>query len=186
VLLLGHSLGGQVALLHLALTEQSNVDGVVLVAVGLPYFRSYRRGRRLAVLGFTQYIAGVSALLRIWPGWGFGGRQARGVIRDWGHTARTGRFPAMRGVDVEAGLRRVQTPTLAVSVDHDQFTPAPTLDHLVAKLTAAPVVREHYSTEQAGAPLDHFLWVRAAAPLASRIAKFARVEVMGLNRRGGA
>jgi len=71
-----------------------------------------------------------------------------------------------------AALARLATPVLAVSVDDDQFTPFPTVDHLCAKLTAAPVERVHFSADEAGAPLDHFLWVRASAPLATRIADF--------------
>ncbi|MDG4780281.1 alpha/beta fold hydrolase [Micromonospora sp. WMMD961] len=171
-LLVGHSLGGQAALLHLALHGDDGVDGLALIAVGIPYWRSYPGRRGLGVLPYTQGIAATAALLRVWPGWGFGGRQARGVIRDWAHTARTGRFPRLDGTDTEAAVRAVRTPVLAVSVDDDQFTPHETMDHLCAKLTGASVMRERYTVERAGAPLDHFSWVRAGAPLARRIAEF--------------
>jgi predicted alpha/beta hydrolase len=173
VLLLGHSLGGQACALHLALAAgDSIVDGLVLVAVGLPYWRDYRSGVR-TVLPMTQTVNAVSALLGVWPGWGFGGRQARGVIRDWAYTARTGRYPALDGMDVEAALATVRTPVLAVSVEHDQYTPPSTMDRLCGKLRAATVEREHYTAAQAGGQLDHFRWVRAARPLAGRIATFA-------------
>ncbi|MFC0533855.1 alpha/beta hydrolase family protein [Phytohabitans kaempferiae] len=168
-IVLGHSLGGQAALLHLALAGQSDVDGVVLMAVGLPYWRVYPR-RRLGVLAMTQAIGVTSAALRVWPGWGFGGRQARGVIRDWAHTARTGRFPRLGGVDAEAALGALRTPVLAISVDHDQYTPHETLDHLCGKLRAAEVTRERHAI--AGA--DHFTWVRAADPVADRIAAWTQ------------
>jgi predicted alpha/beta hydrolase len=181
VLLLGHSLGGQACALHLALADKthgSTVDGLVLVGVGLPYWRDYTGQSRL-VLPYTQAIAGVTALLGVWPGWGFGGRQARGVIRDWAYTARTGRFPTIDGINAEAALGRVRTPVLAISIEHDQFTPPSTMDRLCAKLSAAPVEREHYTAAQAGARLDHFTWVRAGAPLAARIAAFAAAPGAG-------
>ncbi|MEU8219058.1 alpha/beta fold hydrolase [Micromonospora taraxaci] len=171
-LLIGHSLGGQAALLHLALHGGEEVDGLALIAVGIPYWRTYPGRRGLGVLPYTQGIAATAALLGVWPGWGFGGRQARGVIRDWAHTARTGRFPRLDGTDTEAAVRAVRTPVLAISVDDDQFTPHETMDYLCAKLTGAPVTRERYTVEQAGAPLDHFTWVRASASLARRIAEF--------------
>ncbi|GAB4101414.1 alpha/beta fold hydrolase [Micromonospora taraxaci] len=171
-LLVGHSLGGQAALLHLALHGGDEVDGLALIAVGIPYWRSYPGPRGLGVLPYTQGIAATAALLGVWPGWGFGGRQARGVIRDWAHTARTGRFPRLDGTDTEAAVRAVRTPVLAVSVDDDQFTPHETMDYLCAKLTGDPVTRERYTVERAGAPLDHFTWVRASASLARRIAEF--------------
>jgi predicted alpha/beta hydrolase len=172
VLLVGHSLGGQACLLHLAFGDPG-VAGLALVAVALPYWRLYRWSRR-PVLPYSQAIAGVTALMGYWPGWTFGGRQARGVIRDWAYTARTGRYPTLAGADAEAALRRVTTPVLAISIEGDQYTPPSTMDHLAAKLAAAPVVREHYTAALAGAPLGHFAWVRAGGALAERIAAFAR------------
>jgi predicted alpha/beta hydrolase len=178
-LLLGHSLGGQATLLHLALHGADRVDGLALLAVGMPYWRTYPGRRRYGVLPYTQGIAAVAGALGVWPGWGFGGRQARGVIRDWARTGRTGRFPTLDGVDGEAAVGRLTLPVLAVSVDDDQYTPHPTVDHLCAKLTAAPVTRHRYTVAEAGAPLDHFGWVRAGLPLTRRVADFAA----GLPRR---
>jgi predicted alpha/beta hydrolase len=174
VYLVGHSLGGQAALLHAALTDESDVDGLALVAVGLPYWRVYPRRVRVGVLGFTQAIAGVTALLRVWPGWSFGGVQARGVIRDWAFSARHGRYPRLRGEDTQAALGRLALPVLAISVDDDQFTPSPTVDHLCAMLGSAHLERVHVTAAEAGARLDHFLWVRACAPIAARVAAFVR------------
>jgi predicted alpha/beta hydrolase len=92
-ILLGHSLGGQACVMRLARSQQG-VDGLVLVAVGMPYWRIYGR-QRLGVFGYTQGITALTALLRVWPGWSFGGKQARGVIRDWGYTGRHGAFPPL-------------------------------------------------------------------------------------------
>jgi predicted alpha/beta hydrolase len=171
--LIGHSLGGQACALHLALDETSEVDGLALVAVGVPYWRLYSGRRRIGVLPYIQGIGVAARVLRVWPGWGFGGRQAAGVIRDWASTSRTGRYPRLGGVDVEAALAEVRTPVLAIDVEGDQFTPASTVDHLVRKMRSAPATREHYSAAEAGAPLDHFKWARAGGPLAQRIAAWA-------------
>lgn len=185
-LLLGHSLGGQAALLHTALIggtaadRGAVVDGLALIAVGLPYWRTYPGPFGFGVLPFTQGIALTTRLLGVWPGWGFGGRQARGVIRDWAFTARVGRLPQIDGVDPEPALRRLRTPVLAVSVEHDGYTPAPTIDHLCGYLDHAPIRRDHYTSAEAGRRMDHFTWVRSAAPLASRVADFAA----GLSRHG--
>ena len=64
-------------------------------------------------------------------------------------------------------------------MDDDQYTPHATMDHLCAKLAAAPVTRSRYTVAEAGAALDHFTWVRAGLPLARRVAGFAA----GLPRR---
>ncbi|SCL32494.1 Predicted alpha/beta hydrolase [Micromonospora nigra] len=172
-LLLGHSLGGQAAVLHLALHGDRDVDGLVLVASGIPYWRDFTGLRGYGILPFTHGIAATARVLGFWPGWGFGGRQARGVIRDWAHTARTGRFPLLDGVDAEAAVGEVRTPVLAISVDGDQYTPHATLDRLCGKLTRATVRRERLTPEQTGVAVDHFTWVRAGTPLADRVADFA-------------
>jgi predicted alpha/beta hydrolase len=165
VVLLGHSLGGQACLMHLA-RSQEGVDGLILIAVGLPYWRLYGR-QKLGVYGFTQGINAVSKLLGVWPGWRFGGRQARGVIKDWAYTGRHGRFPA--SVGAEEKLSAINLPVLAISVEGDQYTPRGTMDFLVSKLESAKVRREHLTRAAAGTGIDHFKWVRAGGPLAEMI-----------------
>jgi predicted alpha/beta hydrolase len=171
LVLLGHSLGGQLCLLHLARATAAegaaDIDGLALVAVGLPYWRIYPGRSSLRVLALTRAVHLSTTLLRVWPGWGFGGRQARGVIRDWAYTARTGRFPQLSGVDTDAAVAAVRAPVLAVSLQRDYYTPASTLDHLLSKLTAAPVLREHYQGEA-----DHFNWARTDGPIAERVTRF--------------
>ena len=149
VLLLGHSLGGQAAVLHVARTGGDGIAGIVLIAVGLPWFRSYPGRRKVGVLVFTQAIVALAAIVGFWPGWGFGGRQARGVIRDWGYTARHGRFPDISGVDPTRSLAAISTPVLAISVEHDRYTPTPTVDHLAAMMPSAGVERRHLTSAEA-------------------------------------
>jgi predicted alpha/beta hydrolase len=178
-LLIGHSLGGQLCALHLALNDwpagaapavhgAGGVDGLALIAVGLPYWRLYPGRRSGSLLAYTQAITATTKLLGVWPGWTFGGRQARRVIEDWGYTARYGRYPRLDGVDVEAALAKVATPVLAVSVEPDQYTPPSTLDHLCARLRAAPITREHYAADG----IDHFKWAKHGEPLARRVAEW--------------
>ncbi|GIG60741.1 hypothetical protein Lfu02_51130 [Longispora fulva] len=168
VLLAGHSLGGQLASLHLSRVGTAGVDGLLLLATGLPYYRVYKQ-RRLGVLAFSHTIYAGASLIGYWPGWGFAGRQSRGVIRDWAYTSRHGRFPRLAGVDAEAALATVDLPVLAVSVAGDHFTPSSTLEHLVGKLSGARVTRTHYRAPER---VDHFTWVRAADPLAAQVARF--------------
>jgi predicted alpha/beta hydrolase len=171
--LMGHSLGGQAAAVHLAVTGRSDVDGLALVAVGLPYWRCYPARRRLPLLAMTQSIALTGAVLGVWPGWGFGGRQAAGVMRDWAHTARVGSYPRVAGVDAEAALRDLRAPVFSVDVEGDRLTPATTVDQLVGKMPSATVTRVHYAADEAGAALDHFAWAKHGAPLAARIRTWA-------------
>jgi len=170
--LLGHSLGGQMCALHLALAASGRASttgnapaGLILVAVGLPYWRTYRR-RRLALLAFSQAIVAVTAVCRVWPGWAFGGKQSRGVMLDWGYTVRRGRFRPTPGT--RADLRLVSTPVLGISVAEDRLTPRGTLDLLCAQLSGAPVTRVHL--DEAG--LDHFSWVRRPEAVSDRVVSY--------------
>jgi predicted alpha/beta hydrolase len=163
--LLGHSLGGQLATLHLALAP-ADAAGLILVAVGLPYWRGYPSWhRRLAVLGLTQATAAVATINRVSPGWAFAGRVARGVITDWAYTARHGHFPPIDGAAADLGALR--TPVLAVSMPLDTFTPGELLDQLCARFTAAEVERVRLT-----AAVDHFSWVRSPDAVLGHVVRF--------------
>ncbi|HEY3504564.1 MAG TPA: alpha/beta fold hydrolase [Actinocatenispora sp.] len=172
-LLIGHSLGGHAAALHLALGGSG--AGLALIASGTPWKRYYPGWSGVGLRAVTPVITGLSAGLGYWPGHrlGFGGRQSRGIMRDWAYVVRTGDFPALDGIDVDARLADVKVPVLGVSVEGDRLTPAPTLDHFTDKFTGTAVTRHHYTTAESGAPMNHFRWTRAAAPLIARILAFA-------------
>ena len=180
-LILGHSLGGQLGLLHLALTGRRDVDGITLVASCLPYWRNYPTWTGWVVLPVTLTIHALTRVLGFWPGWAFGGRQSRGVVRDWAHSVRTGRFPALAGVDPMPALARLDVPVVYVSVDNDRLAPHELVDTSGELLSTASVRRERYTAAEAGGTVDHFRWTRASAPLARRIAAFT-AEVTTLHR----
>jgi predicted alpha/beta hydrolase len=175
LLLAGHSLGGQLAVLHAALTGGAGIAGLVLLTAAPPYWRSYPAPMRYGVLPYIQGIGTTATLLGVWPGWGFGGRQARRVMTDWAATARRGRFGRLDGLDLEPAIGKLPTPVLAISVEPDQYLPRAAVDAFTARLTAAPVEREHYTAAALGATIDHFRWVRASGPIAARIAEFAKL-----------
>jgi predicted alpha/beta hydrolase len=166
LLLVGHSLGGQVGLIHAA-TSGHGIAGVVLVAVGIPYWRAYPGRRKFRILAMTQGIGAASAVLGVWPGWGFGGRQAGRVMTDWARTARTGGYG-----EADAALARLTTPVFAASVDGDDLVPAQVVDYLAGKLRAAPVERAHFTAADLGNPVNHFSWTRSSRPIVERIAKW--------------
>ncbi|MFD4483368.1 alpha/beta fold hydrolase [Streptomyces sp. NPDC058471] len=174
--LLGHSLGGQLGLIHAALGIGPGVDGVALVASGSVWFRAYGPLRGPLLLIGELFAAATTTLLGRWPGTrlGFGGNQPKGVMRDWARQGRTGRYSSPGSPhDYEAALGALALPVLAVSVEGDTWAPVAALDHLVGKVPGARVTRRRYSVQEAGARLDHFLWTRAGGALAKRVAAWA-------------
>lgn len=175
--LLGHSLGGHVAMLYAA-ERPERVNGVALLASGSVWFRSFEGSRVWRNLIGTQLVATFSSVAGYWPGhrFGFGGRQPVDVMRDWARQCRTGRY-TLKGsrTDYESALRRLRIPVLTVTVEGDDLAPASSVDHLSGKAGKCARTRRHYTPEFAGVDkLGHFRWVRASAPLSRWIADWIK------------
>ena len=82
-IVLGHSLGGQLGLLH-ASAHPGKTAAVALVASGAIDFRGFSFPSNLKILASVQAIRLVSSVLGYFPGTrlGFGGTEARTVMRD--------------------------------------------------------------------------------------------------------
>ncbi|WP_055696907.1 MULTISPECIES: alpha/beta hydrolase family protein [Streptomyces] len=174
--LLGHSLGGQLGLVHASLGLGPGVDGVALVASGSVWFRAYGGPRVPGLLLAELLIPATATVLGRWPGTrlGFGGNQPKGVMRDWARQGRTGRYTAKGSLlDYEAALSDLELPVLAVTVEHDTYAPASAVDHLLSKVPRARLTRRHYTAQEAGGRLDHFAWTRAGGALAKQVAAWA-------------
>ncbi len=159
--LLGHSLGGQLATLHLA-RQPDSLAGLILVASCTVYWRNWGpwRGRMLYALASGYALA--ARTLGYFPGkrLGFGGTEAKTVMRDWAHKARTGEY-APRGAtfDYEARLREVTCPILGLTIEGDNWAPPAALRHLLDKMPSADVTQRVVGPDPAHA-LDHFRWAR--------------------------
>ncbi|WP_243789155.1 alpha/beta fold hydrolase [Saccharopolyspora gloriosae] len=174
--LLGHSLGGQIAMLFAA-AHPGRVRGVTLLASGSVWFRSFPGLQGWKNLVATQAVAALCTVLGHWPGerFGFGGRQPSGIMQDWARQGRTGRYRLGGSrFDYEKALRELNIPLLTVSVEGDELAPDSSVDHLAAKAVASPRTRRHYSCEVAGAPkLGHYAWVYNSGVLVDWITDWA-------------
>ena len=158
----GHSLGGQLACMHAAMSPGS-IRAVWLVASGAPYWRAFPWPMRcwfpLAVR-FLQWLAQRRGFL---PGRriGFGGNEAAGVMTDWARTALSGRYAAFGiDVDIEAALSAFHGEVRALTLAKDWMAPPGSLRFLLSKLAKACIAEAHFSDAQAGAPADHFAWMK--------------------------
>ena len=171
-LLGGHSLGGQLACVYAGL-HPAQVAGLVLVASGAPYWRNFRHAW---LIGAAYAAAPVlAALFGHFPGRriGFGGNEARGVIRDWARSGRTGRYAADGMGDLEVGMATFAAPVLALRLRDDWLGPAASLEWLLGKLPGADATRGVLVPEVLHGPADHFGWMKSPQPVAARIARWA-------------
>jgi len=174
VFLFGHSLGGQVAVLHAA-ARPDQVDGAVIVAAGSVYHGGWSGLKRLGILAFTQFAGSLAGLLGYFPGKrvGFGGTEAKALMQDWARLARSGRFDLSgAGLDYEAALSQLPLPVLGLSFEDDSFAPHRAQKNLLDKLVRARVTHLPLSERDTGARLDHYNWIKRPEPVVSRVTQW--------------
>lgn len=163
----GHSLGGQMACMRLGLAALSGDPNIPtslwLAASGAPYWPTWPMPQRLAmplIYRFLPWLAQVNGTL---PGRriGFGGTEARSLIRDWGRTALSGAYAA-RGIeaDLEAGMAQVRVDARAVRMTDDWLVPRASQDFLLGKLPLARVEAVELGALELGVRADHFAWMK--------------------------
>ncbi|MEN5207543.1 alpha/beta fold hydrolase [Stenotrophomonas terrae] len=159
----GHSLGGQLSCCYAGLRE-TELDALWLVASGTPWWRSFPppRGWLLPLAyRFLPWLAQRNGTL---PGRrvGFGGTEARGLIRDWARVGLSNHYAAQNlPIDLEAGMRRISAPTRAVVMDHDWLAPVSSMQQLLAKLPASAHSLKLLSSAELGVVADHFHWMKS-------------------------
>ncbi|HEU4669148.1 MAG TPA: alpha/beta fold hydrolase [Dyella sp.] len=171
----GHSLGGQLGALCAAL-HPASFDGLVLVASGSPFWRTFPLGRLIYLAyGVAPLLAALRGHL---PGrrLGFAGNEARGVTTDWARSGRTGRYAAAGlDMDLERALARLSLPVLGIRFEDDWLVPPASLEWLLGKLPQAPAKRVELGAGVLdGRPPDHFAWMKSPEAVAATIADWWR------------
>ncbi len=159
----GHSLGGQLACVF-AGQHPTVFARYWLVATGTPYWRTFPapRGWTLPlVYRFLPWLAQRQGVLhgrRL----GFGGTEARGLIRDWARVGLTNRYAADgMAQDLEGDMRQLQGSAAAVVLADDWFAPAGSMQGLLAKLPQAPSTLSVLAASALGTRADHFAWMKS-------------------------
>lgn len=162
----GHSLGGQLACVRLglmALHGRAMPEALWLVASGSPYWRTWPMPRKLGLSWMYRFLPWLAQVNGTLPGRriGFGGSEARGLIRDWARTGLSGRYAAHGvGEDLEAGMARVEIQARSVRLDDDWLVPRASQDYLLSKLPRARAESTDMDARELGARADHFAWMK--------------------------
>ena len=161
----GHSLGGQLAACFLGM-QPDVFARLWLVASGTPDWRSFPAPMRYLLPGLYQFTPWLADRRGALPGrkLGFGGEEARTLIRDWARVGLSGRYAAA-GVDtdLEAALAKVKVQAQAVVLEHDRCAPARSTQALLGKLPQSPASQVSLQCADLGIRADHFAWMKRPA-----------------------
>jgi predicted alpha/beta hydrolase len=165
----GHSLGGQLACCRLAVAPRA-AAALWLVGSGAPYWRAFPPPRRWGLPFAYRFLPWLAQVRGALPGRriGFGGNEARSLIRDWSRTALGGRYAAAGlDFDLEAGLAAIRVPVRAAMLRDDWLAPRSSLRFLLSKLPHSPCEVATFDAQTLGTEANHFAWMRAPDAIAA-------------------
>lgn len=163
IYLFGHSLGGQLSCLY-ASKQPSKVNGLILSATCSVYYGGWNGPSRYQILAGTQFANLVAGIMGFFPGKkvGFGGTEARTVIKDWSRQSRTGIYRISNDeFDYEKALSELAIPVLSVSYEGDNLAPKGAVEHLLQKMKSAQIEHIHLErNDPRNDGFNHFNWAK--------------------------
>lgn len=128
---IGHSLGAHAGTLAAA-TGSIDVEALVTVAGGNIHYRNWSGAGALKVLSVSHLFTAIVGLMGYLPGqyFGFGGPQAKTLIREWARLIATGSFSHIS----EFSETESNTPMLSIGIAGDTFAPEKSIAGLASVL----------------------------------------------------
>ncbi|AWB83082.1 alpha/beta fold hydrolase [Corynebacterium liangguodongii] len=178
VVLLSHSMGGQIGTLFLSspAARALNVRGLMGVGAGSPYWKAFDgKTRRTLRVGATLMDA-VSRVMGYWPAGPLDianyGRQARAHVAEWARLSRTNSVAHIAGEDYVEALLRVTVPVLYTRFNNDDDCTLASADALAMHVPSA-----HPRVEQLEGGLGHNRWAREPEVVGRRLIRFVEEEL---------
>ena len=170
IILVGHSLGGQIQSLYISRFPQ-NCNQLVLIAANSVYYKGWDKKTSQKIKMAGTFFYPLSKLLGYFPGQviGFGGREARTVMKDWTHNLKTGGYRLTNSIfDYDSALKEATPNILCISFENDKLiAPKQSVINLLNKFNdKANKEHLHFTSGEIDIPnLDHFNWAKQPTPL---------------------
>ncbi|NRA68317.1 MAG: alpha/beta fold hydrolase [Pseudobacteriovorax sp.] len=169
---LGHSLGGQICLLHAA-HSGIPLEGVAGIAAGSNFFTTVGGLHRFRRFGEIFIARTIAQTLGYFPGdkLKFAGLAGKHMILDWSYEGLTGRYRVINSdVDLDEKMNRLALRVLFLSLSGDTYVPAGSAARLARKLLAADVELKELQASDFGLKVfDHFRWVKQPKPIVDEL-----------------
>ncbi|WP_344197993.1 alpha/beta fold hydrolase [Aeromicrobium alkaliterrae] len=166
VIVLGHSLGGQIAA-GLSLTSSDaddRPDAFVGIGTSTPFFRRYPHAG-IPVLAAGAMAWPLTLAFGYLPKPAFGAPGARTLMREWGRWAVTGRPPFRAD-------GRFDVPSLIIKLQADPYAVSAATDDFVERFCDPGLTTRWTYTAKAAGPhgtTDHVRWVRSPDVVVDRV-----------------
>jgi len=155
--LLGHSLGGQIASLHMG-RFGSKIDRLLLVAAAALSYKNWSPGFGWRVRMAGIFLPLLAEILGYYPGdkVGFGGREFKTLMKDWGHNTKKGEYhPLESTYDYEGAMASRKTDVRVITFEKDYWVSLKAARQLAHKFH--PDSRVDFHSLQG---FGHFDWAR--------------------------
>ncbi|UNK50252.1 alpha/beta hydrolase [Lysobacter sp. S4-A87] len=167
----GHSLGGQLACCRLGLSP-TTAQRLWLVASGAPYWRAFPLRTKWFLPFVYRFLAWLADRHGALPGRriGFGGQEARGLIRDWSRSGLSGRYAAGGlDIDLDAAMAAVEIEAHGIAMDSDWLGPESSLRFLLSKLRHSQTRVDVLDAAALGVRADHYAWMKQPGAVVERL-----------------
>lgn len=162
LLSMGHSLGGHYSAIMAGLMKEQ-LDGVILVACGTPWTAVYSGAMFFQIKLLSFMIDIIPPLVGYYPGHrlGFGGREAKTLMKDWVMMARENRYVA-HGLnkDLDVGIAHWKGKLLSLRLADDAFASEAAMGAVTDKFKQADITKVVVDAQTLGDKADHYRWIR--------------------------
>lgn len=164
IFIIGHSLGGQIGTL-LSSRYPALVNGLIMIAACSVHYKGWDGFARFQVYMVGRLFYPLSCLVGYFPGHriGFGGNEARTLMKDWSYNAITGIYKLSHSdFDYEKAMHQLRKPILAISIKNDTLASKRAVENLYQKVNAYDTtVHLHVSELESDIKkLNHFNWAK--------------------------
>lgn len=173
VILLAHSMGGQIGTLFLAdqRAAELNVLGLMGVGSGSPYWKTFEGKTKRTLFFGSRFMAAVSRTLGYWPAGTLDiakyGRQSGGHVGEWARLSRTNSVSHIQGNDYKEALLKVKVPVLYTRFNNDDDCTIASAEALAMHIPSA-----HPRVEELSGDLGHNRWAREPEIVGRRLVRF--------------